>query len=442
MRLIDTHANARIPVLLELVAAVSRLGEPHEVLDAIISGMRQAYGERVFAMLSTRGLSPGKYRILRLIDRHGADRVEAKMPWDFENLPVRDDGIFSQLVRSPLPKLAADIDTISDELIAGLGSGLHAATAMAAPVFADAAPSEWIIVFQSGDLPFDLSSLEDLIFRSNLVGSAITNLQMSRQLVQANLRAQAEVEQIAAIQRALLPETMPNAPGLSLAASYETFRDAGGDLYDCVSLSAMESRHGGAAGGETETRWALLIGDVSGHGPAAAVVMAMLTMILRAYPGRPDNPGQVLEFANRQLCERPIGSSFVTAWLAFYNPIDHSLQYACAGHPSPLLSSQNGEVRELADAGGLPLGIMDESDYPTAAETLHTGDLLTLYTDGIPEATNADNEFFGIEGLRRALSESNNDPFVLINRVAQLLQHHQNGVEPSDDQTLFAIAVL
>ena len=92
------------------------------------------------------------------------------------------------------------------------------------------------------------------------------------------------MEQIARIQRALLPDQLPNIPGVQLATSYSTFDVVGGDLYDFTALH----RNG------NDQRWALLIGDVSGHGPAAAVVMAMFHAILHTYPLDPHGPGEVL----------------------------------------------------------------------------------------------------------------------------------------------------
>ena len=157
--------------------------------------------------------------------------------------------------------------------------------------------------------------------------------------------------------RSLLPEQVPDIPGLEIRAAYETFDRVGGDLYDFqpLSLSGSELRN------DPNQPWAILISDASGHGPSAAVVAAMLHAILHAYPTVPNGPAEILRHANDQLAKKRIESSFITAFLMFYDPVSRKLTYSCAGHPPPLLkvSLGPGPVKELLCDDGIPLGIME-----------------------------------------------------------------------------------
>src|SRR5262249_36575182 len=145
------------------------------------------------------------------------------------------------------------------------------------------------------------------------------------------------------------PQELPEIPGLKAAASYRTLGDAGGDLYDFVPLGQRVGSDG------TDHRWAVLIGDVSGHGASAAVVMAMLHSILHAFPHRPVGPAEVLTYANKHLCAKRIGNVFATCILCFYDPDTRALTYARAGHPPAILAAGNGsDSRRLEEAGDLP----------------------------------------------------------------------------------------
>ena len=153
---------------------------------------------------------------------------------------------------------------------------------------------------------FSTDELEDWILRANLMGGTVKNTVMSRELRQAHDEIRREVDRIAEIQKALLPSSMPEITGVRLAASYETFDRAGGDYYDLVQF-----RQATDGAPDPDGPWCLIVADASGHGPAAAVVMAMLQAVLHAYPTVPQGPAEVLEHVNRHLHAKRIESSFV-----------------------------------------------------------------------------------------------------------------------------------
>ncbi len=435
MRRIDTSGNPRIPVLMGMVGALSQAEGPGEVLR-VFSNREELYGPRGYVSLSTRGLPPGHYRMTPVIDLAGAYELLSADPLlNPQELPVHTGGFFGQIVRSTRPELIHHLHVRDDPVV---GDSLAPyGSLMAVPLFDGGVPVNWTIFMRKDAEGFSVGDLEQAILRVNLVGTAIKNALIAKELREAHARIRAEVEHIAAIQRALLPQPIPDLPGLSIAASYETFDQAGGDYYDFRPL-----RHDGV-GSEVDPYgpWGMLIGDASGHGPAAAVVMAMFHAILHAYPGEPEGPAEMLEHANRQLTAKRIENSFVTAFLAVYEPRTRRLTYSRAGHDPPLIKDpgRGGAVRRLDAAGGVPLGVLDAVRYEEVTLELRPGQTLLLYTDGITEARGPDGSMFGLSGVERALLECSGEPGHVLRSIVDPLIRHAGGVRPGDDQTIVAI---
>jgi sigma-B regulation protein RsbU (phosphoserine phosphatase) len=186
----------------------------------------------------------------------------------------------------------------------------------------------------------------------------------------------------------------------------------------------------------------MLIGDASGHGLAAAVVMAIVQAVLHAHPAGAAGPATLLMHANRQLCDKQIGG-FFTAFLGVYEPASRRLTYANAGHPPPLLKRvADGSVRALDGALSYPLGIDDSEKFEEAAVTLEAGDNVLLYTDGITEARDAKGDLFAQERLNRAFGNAGGGPAEVIDRVRVAVHAHQHGQPAPDDQTLVLARAL
>jgi sigma-B regulation protein RsbU (phosphoserine phosphatase) len=436
MRGVDTSDNPRIGALMELVGTLSRLTDPKDVLRVFSEGMRNLYGLRGYISLSTRGLKPGQYRITRLLtESDGIMRIHSSDPWSAINsLPIHTGGFFGQIIGSAYPQLIHHLNVRNDpavgDALAGFGS------LMAVPLFDGGEPLNWAIALEKDPEGFTIQELEEMILRANLVGGTVRNTLISKQLREANQRIQREIDQIAQIQRALLPQDLPQVPGVSFATSYETFDTAGGDLYDFAIL-----KRDPPDGQNAPESLAMLIADASGHGPAAAVVTAMLNAILYAYPSRNDGPGAVLEYANRHLFAKRLEGMFVTAFLAVFDPRDRSFTYARAGHNPPLLKNPGpgGSVSRLDQVGGIPLGVADQVQYDSATMTLQPGQTVVMYTDGITDAMNPLHEAFGVEGIARALEACSGEPACVTDSIKVALKQHEAGVRPSDDQTIVAM---
>jgi sigma-B regulation protein RsbU (phosphoserine phosphatase) len=309
------------------------LVHPHEAMDLFARGMRQAYEKMSAVQLSTVALGAGAFRVTRMAMSDGRDLVPLRSPWEKRELPVCCSGVLSEVVTRGVSCIMHDLDLSGDPV---LGEAMAENRSLAAVHLVDPAlPVNWLILMHPDPKRFHVEDLEELILRANLVGAISKGLWVSQQLEAANLRIAREIEQIARIQRTLLPSQLPEIPGLAIAAHYETFDRAGGDLYDFARMEGDPKT-------SADDRWAILIADASGHGPAAATVCAIVHSILHAYPQEPSGPAELLGHVNQHLCAKQIESSFVTAFLAFYQPATRELVYARAGHNPPLLISPAG----------------------------------------------------------------------------------------------------
>jgi sigma-B regulation protein RsbU (phosphoserine phosphatase) len=421
---------------MDMVLRLSQASAPHDVLRVFANGMGDGEASRGYVSLSIRDAPPGHFRITRML---GKLSDQLHMPpeaehWNrLKSLPLHSGGFLGRIIERGQPAIFDDLDLSGEPLLAPLFSQHR--SAMAIPLFDDGLALNWAIFFLRRPRGFSLKNLDESILTANLVGGTVRHVLLAQRLREAHEQIRAEVERIADIQQSLLPKPLPQVPGLTLAADYHIYDQAGGDLYDVVRLPwNLDGQEPG---------WALMISDASGHGPAATVVSAMMHAVLYAYPRTVQGPAQVLRHANEHLCAKRIESSFVTVFLGFYDPDTKVLTYSVAGHPPPLLKDHaTGAVSRLDTGAGLPLGILPEAEYEQAQITLHSGQTLLLYSDGITEARNDAGVMFEVEGIERALSACVGDVNCTLQTLRNFLRAHEGGVRPSDDQTLLAVQVL
>ncbi|HMB52916.1 MAG TPA: PP2C family protein-serine/threonine phosphatase [Thermoanaerobaculia bacterium] len=237
------------------------------------------------------------------------------------------------------------------------------------------------------------------------------------------VRVRDELEIARQLQRELLPHGAPEIAGLTFAHAYRTANEVGGDYYDFVPLD--------------DGRLALVIGDASGHGMAAGLLMAIASSTLHTAIDLDPRPDRVAAILNRALCRAGDRRAFMTLFYALLDPANGKLDYVCAGHPFPLLRRADGAVEELGD-GGLPLGMRPEIEAPLGHAELAPGDVLLLYTDGLPEAVGPDDRAFGFERLR-ALVTAAGDAETLRDRILHAFDGHRGDRPLDDDLSLVVV---
>jgi len=241
------------------------------------------------------------------------------------------------------------------------------------------------------------------------------------------IRVRDELEVARELQNDLLPHDLPLVPGYLFAHSYRTANEVGGDYYDLTLLP--------------DGRLSLMMGDASGHGMAAGLVMAIADATLNTALDLDPSPERVLTLLNRTLCRTGTKRTFMSVFYAVLTPQTGELQYVCAGHPFPLLRRANGVIEELG-CGGFPLGLREPLDVVRRSVTLQPGDLLLLYTDGLPEAVDAmGKSAFGYERIQAAL-QLGGTPQAVHDGILRNFDRHVGEETLLDDLTLVVIARL
>jgi sigma-B regulation protein RsbU (phosphoserine phosphatase) len=196
------------------------------------------------------------------------------------------------------------------------------------------------------------------------------------------------------IQSAMLPTNFAPVASefqLDLHAFILPAKEVGGDLYDFFALD--------------QDNICLYVGDVSGKGVPAAIFMAMAKTVLRSTADISLSPDEILYRSNNELSRDNTETMFVTLFLVIFNHKTGQLRYSNGGHNIPYFISAEGEVSPLKTQGGIALGVMEDLPYFMGNKQLEEGDALLLYTDGVTEATNTEDELYGEDRLIRYLNQ-------------------------------------
>ena len=256
-------------------------------------------------------------------------------------------------------------------------------------------------------------------------GSNIMGLRLEQERI-ARERIEQELEVARGIQQASLPEEVPTLEGWRISPFYQPAREVGGDFYDFHLLS--------------EGRLGLVVGDATGKGVPAALVMSttlgMLQLAARVLDS--PSPGEVLAQVNESLLARIPQNMFVTCFYAILDPESATLRYANAGHDPPYLRRSNDSAEELR-ARGMPLGLLAEMEYEEQGVSLGEGESVLLYSDGLVEAHDTNGQMFGFPRLRALVAEHGEKGSLADFLMEELYSFVGEGWEQEDDITLLTL---
>ncbi len=227
------------------------------------------------------------------------------------------------------------------------------------------------------------------------------------------------------IQNGMLPKTFPpysDLQELTLYGSLTSAKEVGGDLYD---FSVRNQK------------LFFCIGDVSGKGVPASLVMAVTRSLFRSVSSRIDDPGDIMLQINNAMSEMNENAMFVTLFIGVLDLHNGNLTYSNAGHCAPVLLG--GETTPIAVDANIPVGIMPDWQYTSQHSSLKIGQTLFLYTDGLTEAENTSLEQFGEKRMLEVLAQSDINPRPLIENIIQAVRSFVGQAEQSDDLTMLAI---
>src|ERR671915_1029941 len=254
--------------------------------------------------------------------------------------------------------------------------------------------------------------------RSELLGQRLEQEIRERERVEQELRV------ARSIQQASLPEEVPTLKGWQITPYYRPARDVGGDFYDFFELD--------------EGRLGLVMGDATGKGVPAALVMASARSMLRAVARASEySPGDVLGRVNNTLVYDMPPNMFVTCFYCILDPRSGTLSYANAGHDLPYV--HHGDGAEELRARGMPLGLMPGMSYEQKEVVLDAGVSVLLYSDGLVEAHDPKGEMFGFPRLRALIAEHAEEAALGDYLLEELYSFVGEGWEQEDDITLLTL---
>jgi serine phosphatase RsbU (regulator of sigma subunit)/predicted ester cyclase len=313
-----------------------------------------------------------------------------------------------------------------------LAEGDEVVTTFAASAIHDR--GEWMGLVPTGK---EFKALLILIHR--IVGGKIAEewnqgsglAELTQQRLEQEMRERERVEQelrvARSIQHASLPKVVPQLEGWQISPYYRPAREVGGDFYDFHLLS--------------EGRLGVVVGDATGKGVPAALVMSttcgMLQLAARALDS--PSPGEVLEQVNETLVARIPSNMFVTCFYAVLDPNSGTLSYANAGHDPPYMRRSNDDADELR-ARGMPLGLMPSMSYEEQGASLSEGESVLFYSDGLVEAHDPEGQMFSFPRLRTLISELGVEERALVDFLMEELERFTGeGWEQEDDITLLTL---
>jgi serine phosphatase RsbU (regulator of sigma subunit)/anti-sigma regulatory factor (Ser/Thr protein kinase) len=254
---------------------------------------------------------------------------------------------------------------------------------------------------------------------------SIENARLYEQEIQQRLTNQ-ELETARTIQKSFLPQIIPQPPGWDVAAFWRPMRKVAGDFYDFYDLP--------------DGRLAVVIADVSGKGVPAALFMALCRTVLRFAMSLNFAPDELMRHANLAILSDQRSRMFATVFVGYLELIWGGMRFASAGHNPPLLYRAATGCCEYLQVSGVAMGVFKDADYDGETVKLEAGDVLVLYTDGITEMINEDEEEFGEERLEKVVEQNATRPSQeLAGLIVQAANAFATDEGASDDETLVVI---
>ena len=278
------------------------------------------------------------------------------------------------------------------------------------------------------DERFTAEDLELLTGVANQTALAIANAKMHERLVLRE-RMERDLQLATQVQQSFLPDKTPQVEGMEFAACYRAAHEVGGDFYDFI-------RQG-------DDRIVTVMGDVSGKGVPAALLMAKMTSDVRYFALQESEPKNIVGRLNDHMNESSMEDVFVTLLLAKIDLGTHAVTLSNAAHcPAMLRRAAENDVIQIATEGNFPLGVVPGNAFEQETYTMQPGDVICLFTDGVTEAMNADQDLYGFERLRAAIAASACSAQGVMDAIMKDVHAFVGDTKQSDDLTCVCCGVV
>ncbi len=406
-------SNRRLRTVIEIFQSIGAALEEDELLQKILDNLFEVFPETGRGFIILRDPDTG-----RLTPR----RTKTAKPSESDTEELQISGTILEYVLE-LKKAVVTADAMSDERFPTSQSILdfEMRSVMCAP-----------LVYEEDVLGFILLDTQRIASNYNEEGATllggianqaaltIANARLHAQLLKRE-RLEQDLRNARRIQNSFLPRETPKLPGYRFEHWYGTALEVGGDFYDFVEVP--------------NDRVLVVVGDVSGKGISAALMMATMASHVRFFAGSEQDPAGLLSRLN-EVALASAEDMFVTVLVMFLNWKEQTITMSNAGHCYPLVRKPDGTVERLEGGAGFPVGITADAEFPSTTFSLGNGDVLCLFSDGITESMNEDEDQFGYTRLTQTLADCDGSPGDMVKSILSAIRDHAGAAAQSDDLTL------
>ncbi len=410
------RALQELSVLNELATAINSTDDMECIMRTIIKRSLTAVKaqQATVTLVDTEALVPAGTIVREMGEGAGGESFHL------------DENLLGRILHTGRPLMVNQVQDDPQLCELSLATGIH--NLIAVPLQDGKRVIGVLIVFnKNGKQGFDSDDLRLLTIIASQSAQVLDRARL-HELEHKALEMQEELGMAEKIQMRLLPSEPPLIKGYDVAGASVPAFEVGGDYYDFIPLDGFG--------------WALALGDISGKGLPAALLMANLQATLRGQVLQGRTSRQCLQWCNKLLHLNTPVEKFATLFFGQLNPKTHRLTYGNAGHEHPFLIAKDGSIRRLKE-GGLPLGILEDFDFIQEEVGLVSGDLLVIHSDGVTDMENPDGDTFGEARLKNLLLENRTlAAEELVRKIINTVQEYAGSAAPFDDLTVVVLRRL
>lgn len=404
---------ATLSIINNLAIGMSEAASSEEAVEKLVDhSMRAVNAEQAAVTLldddqsATADSMKTQVRVYRTSAGHGRMRIS--------------DSLLGWMMINKKPLLINDPP--NDDRFKGLKWDDSIQSVMCLPLITESRMTGLLAIYnKQGETGFSESDQEI----AAIIAAHSAQLIQNARLVKDKTRIEEQLNLAYEIQLNLLPKSPPRIEGYEIAGRSTPALSVGGDYFDFIPVD--------------EVRSAVCLGDVSGKGLPAALLMACVQATLRAQTMVNMPVDELITHANKLLYQCTNNESFVTLWYGILDATAHQINYCSAGHDPPYFVPANGEVRRLKPTG-LALGVLDQFAYEKDVLAMGPGDVLVVYSDGVPDSVDKTDTQFGTDRLEAVIAEHHTaSAQVLVEQIMRAVTEHAGKTPQFDDVTVVVV---